>query len=174
VLTVQCCRCRFCKAFCHSIAASDIVAGITLAVLGIPEVVALLVLTGLYTPCCCRLSLLLCSGLAPLKLVADSATAAILASMLVVVAARGTSEYIVLTSAGALYNLTLHGHGASHGIDGARELDQHAVAGHLDNAAVMGGNRGIDDLAPMRFKATSVPTSSRPSGASSPRQRLRG
>jgi hypothetical protein len=40
---------------------------------------------------------------------------------------------------------------ASHGIDGARELDQHAVAGSLDNAALMGGDCGIDDLAPMRF-----------------------
>jgi len=40
---------------------------------------------------------------------------------------------------------------ASHGIDGARELDQHAVAGSLDNTTLMGGDCGIDDLAPMRF-----------------------
>ena len=34
-----------------------------------------------------------------------------------------------------------------HGIYGARKLDQHAVVGGLDDAALMGGCR-IDDLAP--------------------------
>jgi hypothetical protein len=48
-------------------------------------------------------------------------------------------------------HLLLNRNRASHGIDGARELDQHAVAGSLDNTALMGGDCRIDDLAPMRF-----------------------
>jgi hypothetical protein len=42
---------------------------------------------------------------------------------------------------------------ASHGIDGARELDQYTVAGGLDDAAPMGSDCRINDLAPMRFQS---------------------
>jgi hypothetical protein len=43
---------------------------------------------------------------------------------------------------------------ASHGIDGARELDQHAIAGGLDYTAVILGDSRIDDLAPVRLQGS--------------------
>ena len=36
---------------------------------------------------------------------------------------------------------------AAHGVDHAAELDDAAVAGSLDNAAVMGGDGGVDKVA---------------------------
>ena len=41
----------------------------------------------------------------------------------------------------------LHLEGATHGVDHAPELDDRAVAGALDNAAVMGGYRRVDEIA---------------------------
>ena len=35
---------------------------------------------------------------------------------------------------------------------GARELDQQAVAGGLDDAALVLGDHGVDQFAPMRFE----------------------
>src|SRR5690606_37908712 len=40
--------------------------------------------------------------------------------------------------------------GAGRGIDEARELDQHAIAGGLDDAAAVPGDRRVDELDPMR------------------------
>ena len=58
-------------------------------------------------------------------------------------------------------------HGACHGIDGTGELNQHAVTGRLDDAAIVPGDRGIDDFTAVVFKASSVPTSSVPSAGCS-------
>ena len=41
----------------------------------------------------------------------------------------------------------LHLDGAAHGVDHAAELDQAAVAGALDDAAVVGGDGGVDQIA---------------------------
>jgi hypothetical protein len=41
----------------------------------------------------------------------------------------------------------LHGNGATHGIDGAGELDQHAVAGGLDDTAGILGDLAVQELA---------------------------
>ena len=60
----------------------------------------------------------------------------------------------------ALAHLALDFGGAGHRIHHARELDQHAVAGDLDDAALMLGDLGVDQFAPMRFSADSVPASS--------------
>lgn len=40
---------------------------------------------------------------------------------------------------------TLHRHRAGHCVDNAPELNQHAVACRLDDAAVMAGDFGVDD-----------------------------
>jgi hypothetical protein len=48
-------------------------------------------------------------------------------------------------------NLLLNRDGGS-GINGTRELDQHAVASGLDDTTPMGGDCGIDDLASARFQ----------------------
>jgi len=86
----------------------DIVAGITLAALGIPEVMGYTkisgtpVVTGLYTMLLPVIVFALLGGSRHLVVAADSATAAILASMLVLVAALGTPEYVGLTSLVAL------------------------------------------------------------------------
>ncbi len=41
---------------------------------------------------------------------------------------------------------------ASHGVDGACELDQHAVAGRLDNPPLVRGDFGIDEFAPYNLQ----------------------
>jgi len=86
----------------------DIAAGLTLAALGIPEVMGYTkiagtpVVTGLYTILLPLLVFALLGGSRHLVVAADSATAAILAGMLVAVAALGTPEYVGLTSTVAL------------------------------------------------------------------------
>ena len=50
----------------------------------------------------------------------------------------------------ALDHAVLHLDGATHRIDHASELDEAAVAGALHHAAVMGGDRGIDQIAAQR------------------------
>ena len=47
----------------------------------------------------------------------------------------------------------LHLDGAMHRVDDASELDDAAVAGALDDAAVMGGDRRINEIAAERPKA---------------------
>jgi hypothetical protein len=47
----------------------------------------------------------------------------------------------------ALDEAVLHLDRAAHGVDHAAELDKAAVAGTLDDAAVMGGDGGIDQIA---------------------------
>jgi high affinity sulfate transporter 1 len=86
----------------------DIVAGVTLAALGIPEVMGYTkisgtpVVTGLYTLLLPVIAFAVIGGSRHLVVAADSATAAILASMLALVAAVGTPEYVGLTSLVAL------------------------------------------------------------------------
>ncbi|MEX3970030.1 SulP family inorganic anion transporter [Paraburkholderia caribensis] len=86
----------------------DIVAGITLAALGIPEVMGYTkiagtpAVTGLYTILLPLVAFALFGASRHLVAAADSATAAILASTLVTVAALGSKEYVGLTSTVAL------------------------------------------------------------------------
>jgi len=86
----------------------DLVAGITLAALGIPEVMGYTkiagtpTVTGLYTILLPLVAFALLGASRHLVVAADSATAAILASSLVAVAALGSPEYVGLTSAVAL------------------------------------------------------------------------
>ncbi len=86
----------------------DIVAGITLAALGIPEVMGYTkisgtpVVTGLYTLLLPVIAFALLGGSRHLVVAADSATAAILASMLVFIAPLGSAQYTGLTSLVAL------------------------------------------------------------------------
>ena len=86
----------------------DIEAGITLAALGIPEVMGYTkiagtpVVTGLYTILLPLVLFALLGGSRHLVVAADSATAAILAGMLVAVAALGSPQYVGLTSTVAL------------------------------------------------------------------------
>ncbi len=86
----------------------DVVAGITLAALGIPEVMGYTkiagtpLVTGLYTLLLPIVAFAVLGGSRHLVVAADSATAAILASMLVAVAAIGSPEYVALTSLVAL------------------------------------------------------------------------
>jgi sulfate permease, SulP family len=86
----------------------DVVAGATLAALGIPEVMGYTkiagtpVVTGLYTLLLPVIAFALLGGSRHLVVAADSATAAILASMLVLAAPLGTPEYVRLTSLVAL------------------------------------------------------------------------
>jgi SulP family sulfate permease len=87
---------------------SDIVAGVTLAALGIPEVMGYTkisgtpIVTGLYTLLLPVVAFALLGGSRHLVVAADSATAAILASMLVGIAALGSPEYVSATSLVAL------------------------------------------------------------------------
>ena len=46
-----------------------------------------------------------------------------------------------------LDHAVLHFDGAAHGVDDAAELDNAAVAGALDDAPVMGGDGGVDQIA---------------------------
>lgn len=86
----------------------DIIAGITLAALGIPEVMGYTkiagtpTVTGLYTILLPLVAFALLGASRQLVVAADSATAAILAGTLVSVAALGSKEYVGLTSAVAL------------------------------------------------------------------------
>jgi MFS superfamily sulfate permease-like transporter len=88
--------------------AGDIVAGVTLAALGIPEVMGYTkisgtpVVTGLYTMLLPMIAFAVLGGSRHLVVAADSATAAILASMLAIIATVGTPEYVGLTSLVAL------------------------------------------------------------------------
>jgi sulfate permease, SulP family len=86
----------------------DVVAGVTLAALGIPEVMGYTkiagtpLVTGLYTLLLPIVAFAVLGGSRHLVVAADSATAAILASILVAVAALGSPEYVGLTSLVAL------------------------------------------------------------------------
>jgi SulP family sulfate permease len=87
---------------------SDILAGVTLAALGIPEVMGYTkiagtpIVTGLYTLLLPVVAFALLGGSRHLVVAADSATAAILASILVGVAVFGSPEYVSATSLVAL------------------------------------------------------------------------
>ena len=74
----------------------------------------------------------------------------------------------------ALGHAALHLDRAAHRVDDAGELDQHAVAGGLDDAAAVLGDLGIDKLAAQAFSRSSVPSSSAPISGYSPRHRPRG
>jgi hypothetical protein len=47
----------------------------------------------------------------------------------------------------------LHFNRATHSVDHAAELDQRAVAGQLDDAPVIQGDGGVDDVAAQRTKS---------------------
>ena len=53
---------------------------------------------------------------------------------------------------GAVSHRRLHLDRAAHSIDHARELQQQAVAGGLDDAAAVAGDRRVDDLLPKGFQ----------------------
>jgi sulfate permease, SulP family len=86
----------------------DILAGVTLAALGIPEVMGYTkiagtpIVTGLYTLLLPVIAFALLGGSRHLVVAADSATAAIFASILVGIAVLGSPEYIGATSLAAL------------------------------------------------------------------------
>jgi high affinity sulfate transporter 1 len=86
----------------------DIIAGITLAALGIPEVMGYTkisgtpTVTGLYTILLPLIAFAVLGASRQLVVAADSATAAILAGTLTAVAALGSKEYVGLTSTVAL------------------------------------------------------------------------
>ncbi|CAB3777253.1 putative sulfate transporter [Paraburkholderia ultramafica] len=86
----------------------DIIAGVTLAALGIPEVMGYTkiagtpTVTGLYTILLPLLAFVVFGASRQLVVAADSATAAILAGTLTAVAALGSKEYVALTSTVAL------------------------------------------------------------------------
>lgn len=86
----------------------DLIAGITLAALGIPEVMGYTkisgtpTVTGLYTILLPLLAFAIFGASRQLVVAADSATAAILAGTLTTIAAIGTPEYVGLTSTVAL------------------------------------------------------------------------
>jgi MFS superfamily sulfate permease-like transporter len=86
----------------------DILAGVTLAALGIPEVMGYTkisgtpIVTGLYTLLLPVIAFALLGGSRHLVVSADSATAAILASILVGIAPLGSPEYVSATSLVAL------------------------------------------------------------------------
>jgi len=52
----------------------------------------------------------------------------------------------------ALGHAALHVDRAAHGIDHAREFQEQTVAGRLDDAAVMFGDLGVDELTPVGFQ----------------------
>ena len=52
----------------------------------------------------------------------------------------------------ALGHPALHVDGAAHRIDHAREFQQQAVTGRLDDAAVVFGDLGVDELPPVGFQ----------------------
>ncbi len=92
---------------------TDVMAGITLAALAIPEVMGYTkiagtpVITGLYTLLVPMLLYAIFGSSRHLVVAADSATAAILASALVGIAATGSHEYVALAGALALMSACL-------------------------------------------------------------------
>ena len=86
----------------------DIIAGVTLAALGIPEVMGYTkisgtpTVTGLYTILLPLIAFAVFGASRQLVVAADSATAAILAATLTTVAALGSPQYVALTSTVAL------------------------------------------------------------------------
>jgi len=62
----------------------------------------------------------------------------------------------------ALDHAGLHLEGAAHGVDHAAELDDRAVAGALDDAAVMGGDGRINESLRRPRRRASVLSSSAP------------
>ncbi|MGU7784287.1 SulP family inorganic anion transporter [Burkholderia sp. PU8-34] len=86
----------------------DVIAGITLAALGIPEVMGYTkisgtpTVTGLYTILLPLIAFAVIGASRQLVVAADSATAAILAGTLTAIAASGSKEYVGLTSTVAL------------------------------------------------------------------------
>jgi MFS superfamily sulfate permease-like transporter len=88
--------------------ATDVLAGVTLAALGMPEVMGYTkiagtpIVTGLYTLLLPVTAFALVGGSRHLVVAADSATAAILASILIGIAALGSPEYVGATSLVAL------------------------------------------------------------------------
>ena len=62
----------------------------------------------------------------------------------------------------AFGHAVLHFDRAAHGVDHAAKLDEAAVPGSLDNAAVMRVNRGIDQIARSPRSRDSVRSSSVP------------
>jgi sulfate permease, SulP family len=94
--------------FSRKTLAGDVLAGITLAALGIPEVMGYTriagtpVVTGLYTLLLPAIAFALIGGSRHLVVAADSATAAILAAMLATAATFGSPAYVGLTSLTAL------------------------------------------------------------------------
>jgi SulP family sulfate permease len=88
--------------------AGDVLAGVTLAALGIPEVMGYTkisgtpVVTGLYTLLLPVIAFAVLGASRHLVVAADSATAAILASMLIAIAPLGSPDYVGLTSLTAL------------------------------------------------------------------------
>ena len=75
---------------------------------------------------------------------------------------RNSMRRSVGTRGVALGHLALHLDRAAHRVDDAGELDQQAVAGGLDDAAAMLRDLGIEQFAPQRLQAASVPSSSAP------------
>ena len=57
----------------------------------------------------------------------------------------------------ALDQAVLHFDGAARRVDHAAEFDDRAVASALDDAAVMGGDGGVDEIAPQRAQARKRP-----------------
>ena len=47
----------------------------------------------------------------------------------------------------AIDHAALHLEGVAHGVDHSAKLDDRPVAGALDDAAVMGGDGGVDEIA---------------------------
>ena len=75
----------------------------------------------------------------------------------------------------ALGHPALHRDRAGDGLDDAREFDQDAVAGRLDDAALVLGDLGIDQFAPQRLvEPFQRATSSAPISRCTPRHRRRG
>jgi hypothetical protein len=66
---------------------------------------------------------------------------------------RNSMRFSAATPRVALGHRLLHFDRAAHGIDDARKLHQHAVAGGLDDAAVVLGDFRIEELAAQRFEA---------------------
>ena len=60
---------------------------------------------------------------------------------------------LVGRAAVAVGHAGLDGDGAAHRLDGAGEIDQQAVAGALDDAAAVGGDMRLDQLAEMALQA---------------------
>ena len=68
----------------------------------------------------------------------------------------------------ALDEPVLHFDGAARRVDHAAEFDDRTVASALDDAAVMSGDGGLDEIAPQRAQARSVRLSSMPASRLNP------